>query len=518
MSNDNTSRPNSIAKRLFAPLFVFVLLLGVFFTIQQVQRQQQLKSGAYPNGADLHLQAPTSNVHEGDTFTVDISMNTNEMNVSSADITVKYPSDTLEVQSIEVPNTYLMPYKNSQSIQAGRTQFFVNITNLSNPLAKQTTGLVATLRVRALKPTASGSPARMEFDSATKVAAIGKQGTNVVNLMDPANIVVLPAQQTASLSLQADKTTVQSGDEVTLNAFVNTNDLRVTIAQLHITYPADAFDFVSFTSGSFLPSVYQPATNTPGNATIGVSLADLNSLQSGTGTMAVLKLRAKQFSGAARIAYATDTKVAAAGARDRNVAGPNPGSVDITYGAAPTPTTPPPTPTFGLKTFRISAKVPGIGTDPGDNTNPLHRTRPVEVVLLGKDGNSSTVNGTLTFDGVNFSGNIDMTSTADGDYDAKIRIPFSLFKHIPGVTEVKAGVVTLPTVAMVMGDFVNSDTGAVGPDNILDLLDYNYFIYCFQNNNCTPEQIAARDVNDDGEVFIVDANIQKRAFRDRIGD
>jgi len=102
--NDNSS----ITSKFFAPFVVLVLLLGVFFTVQQIQKQQETRSRAQlTQGVRLYMQPETGSttIAPGSAaFYVTVLMDTRTVqNITAAELHIKSSDPSkLAVQEIQI--------------------------------------------------------------------------------------------------------------------------------------------------------------------------------------------------------------------------------------------------------------------------------------------------------------------------------------------------------------------------------------------------------------------------------
>lgn len=197
----------------------------------------------------------------------------------------------------------------------------------------------------------------------------------------------------------------------------------------------------------------------------------------------------------------------------------------------PVPTgTPIPTPTLppDSTTLAMSVRMPGIGLSSGgieNNPTPSRPFREAEVVVLDGDGNvvhSTIVNRTLDSDAASifnddllfiYSGIEDLgTNFSSGSYTVKIRFDNTLFKRIPIIVEIVSDTENqAPAVTLVPGD--------LNQNNTMDIQDYNDFIACFRGDpSCDSNLLTLADLNDNGNIDILDLNILQRGFAIREGD
>ena len=192
----------------------------------------------------------------------------------------------------------------------------------------------------------------------------------------------------------------------------------------------------------------------------------------------------------------------------------------------PTPTgTPIPTPTVTIGPNDIGARIqvtmPGIGTQVGDNRNPLNPNRTGDVQLYNTANQIvATKSATFTVNTQNTASSSAYIYTAlvnfgstlpEGFYYVASDLNNTLITLIPGVLDIKkgpTGVATAPATALIPGD--------LDRNNILDMRDYTLFVACYGTKPCAQKTLA--DFNDNGTVEPVDYNILLRSFAIRVGD
>ncbi|HVT00965.1 MAG TPA: cohesin domain-containing protein [Patescibacteria group bacterium] len=84
-------------KVVLGALVVAILAGGVFFTVNQLQKQQEDRSHASGEQVAVILDPLTSTIAVGDKLTVQVNLNTAQNNVSAADITFTYDPAVLSV-------------------------------------------------------------------------------------------------------------------------------------------------------------------------------------------------------------------------------------------------------------------------------------------------------------------------------------------------------------------------------------------------------------------------------------
>lgn len=176
-----------------------------------------------------------------------------------------------------------------------------------------------------------------------------------------------------------------------------------------------------------------------------------------------------------------------------------------------TPTQPP---QAGDTRVTINTKMPGIGTNTGDNSSPNNPNRTATIEVY--DVNNSKVedgSGTVTYDGSGtYSGEINLgQNIPEGFYYIKVGFDNTLLSQIPGIQELKKDTTNnTPVVTLVPGD--------LNTDNLLEIEDYNIFYGCIKAEACSDEHKGLSDFNDDGTIGPVDYNILLRSYAIRPGD
>lgn len=200
------------------------------------------------------------------------------------------------------------------------------------------------------------------------------------------------------------------------------------------------------------------------------------------------------------------------------------GSPTPTPTVTPTPSrspsgtvTPLPTSTSNMN-IALDVSLPGISGNPwlGTNTTPIHQTRTFTLQLLDSTGKTvKEIDAPLTFTDGSFKGNVPVSEVPTGNYIIKVRSNNSLYKAIPGVKLLAANTTTTtPQITVVTGNINNTDASL----NLLDVLDYNALLSCYNGSTCDSSLKQLADLNDDGTVNSKDLNILLRGFAIRKGD
>lgn len=209
-------------------------------------------------------------------------------------------------------------------------------------------------------------------------------------------------------------------------------------------------------------------------------------------------------------------------------------SPSLPQGASPSPssTISPPDSSSHIQ-FQVNLVLSGIGERVSgaqnvSNPNPTHTTKTVQLEFY-QNGEAvvATQTGTVTFDQTTntFKGTL-TTSQAlvPGLYIVKVKVPGYLTRLFPGVLLINSQTTsyTLPQATLIPGDINTKTVNGVQiiGDNIVNLLDYNVFIVCYNNPNslaCGANKNLS-DFNDDGKINSEDLLILNRSFEIRNGD
>lgn len=198
---------------------------------------------------------------------------------------------------------------------------------------------------------------------------------------------------------------------------------------------------------------------------------------------------------------------------------------------SPTPTLVPPTltptPTPAGIQFNIDLILHAIGQGgdnvfPGGNTysnkNPKHATRSASVSLFDTANHLiGSASGVIHYSSASgsFLGSLNVpTSITSGFYTVRLWTANHLSRRLPGIFSLANKTVTLPALQYTTGDANN--------DNKLNILDYNFFMECFDGANsdvpCDNDKKTATDFNDDGLVNPIDYNLFLRELSQLGGD
>ena len=166
--------------------------------------------------------------------------------------------------------------------------------------------------------------------------------------------------------------------------------------------------------------------------------------------------------------------------------------------------------TVATTQLRVAVSVPAIGTDTahGNNNNPLHSSRILDVQL--RNANNALVTDQIIIVSYSnstglFSGTLDLGQNfSSGAYAVRITLQHALSHTLGTYTINKGTVISLPSFQVKSGD--------IYIDNQIDGADYNTMLRCFGSNQCPSDQKAASDLNDNGVVDAIDYNIFIRYY------
>ena len=168
---------NKLLSSLLVIVF-FVLIVGgiYYYSSNSAKPAEKTREDVV-----LTLEPSTTTVKAGDTFTVNVNMDTKTETVSATELHINYEAATLQGVSF-TKGTFLPVELTKASIGAGKASIILG----SEPTTPQKgTGTVATLKFKAK----SVGSTLVQFDPATKVAALGETA-NAVGAMNGATVVV----------------------------------------------------------------------------------------------------------------------------------------------------------------------------------------------------------------------------------------------------------------------------------------------------------------------------------------
>lgn len=177
---------------------VFVILAGLLLIgilpvgIYLVGQRQELKSKAAP-ATTLAVTPATVAKKAGDTFTMEITIDTGENQVVAAELHVTFDPTKLEAQSIN-NGTLFTNILASGTVESGAASITVGAANAKEPV--KGAGTVAIIRFKAAAKT--DSPTAVKLAQNTFVGGLGEGAVNVLVGTTPATVTITEDVQTAS--------------------------------------------------------------------------------------------------------------------------------------------------------------------------------------------------------------------------------------------------------------------------------------------------------------------------------
>jgi hypothetical protein len=151
------------------------------------------------------------------------------------------------------------------------------------------------------------------------------------------------------------------------------------------------------------------------------------------------------------------------------------------------------------------------------NTNPVHKQRPIYVRIYNTS-NQLVFEGrpaaaaTQVFGTGRYRATVSLPyGWQSGYYIVKVRLDYTLWKVVQGISTIMGGQVNiLPTASLMVGD--------INEDNTINILDYNLLLNCYSDlapptGPCNGVQKRAADLTDDGSVNQFDYNLFLRGMR-----
>ncbi len=166
-------------------LIVGLLLLGAIpATVFLVGQRQELRKKAAP-ATTLSLTPATITKQVGDTFTVEVAIDTAENQVVAAELHIVFDPAILEATTIA--NGPLFPnVLASGVVERGTATITVGAVNAAQPV--KGAGTAATIRFKALAATTA--PVSVRFASNTFVGSLGEGAVNVLVGSTPASVTI----------------------------------------------------------------------------------------------------------------------------------------------------------------------------------------------------------------------------------------------------------------------------------------------------------------------------------------
>lgn len=198
---------------IFSAIGMIVLFAGIIAGVLLVKRNQDFREKAAP-ASTLRITSTSSSVNPGDTFNLDVLMNTGENSVTGVDIVVNFDASNFEVSSITKGtgiSNLTSEIRNTFDNTAGTVTYSAYTLDKNNGVNGSG---VAVLRIsmRAKDSATSGSYL-FDFASSTAIAGTG-EGQNV--LIDTTPVTVnLTTSGTSNPTATATATATGTGSSAT---------------------------------------------------------------------------------------------------------------------------------------------------------------------------------------------------------------------------------------------------------------------------------------------------------------
>lgn len=182
-------------KKFLPIIILIILILSLGAGLYLVKRNQDFKLSAAPS-SNITLQASTSNPRPEEQFSVTAIISTGPNQVTGSELSISYPSDKLEVLSVN-PGTFLANADvYGPIIDSIEGSVFYSLYLPVNDPPITGSGELATF---IFKAKASGS-ATINIDDTSVVVAIGENGDNVLETKSGISVNVAQALGGASVT------------------------------------------------------------------------------------------------------------------------------------------------------------------------------------------------------------------------------------------------------------------------------------------------------------------------------
>jgi len=176
-------------KVIIGILITLIIVVGLVVGVILVGRNQEIREKAAP-ATSLSITPGAQSKLPGQSFTLNVLMDTGENQVTGADIVLDYDPVAIEVVSISKGSgisVFDQEIKNNIDSVAGKVSYSAFTLNSANAISGSG---VAVLTINAqVKSTATGGTFTISFGTQTAVAAT-QEGQNVLTSSTPASITV----------------------------------------------------------------------------------------------------------------------------------------------------------------------------------------------------------------------------------------------------------------------------------------------------------------------------------------
>lgn len=185
-------------KKLLELVAIFIIVTGLLYSLNLFGKKKNIIKKESGSGAVLTIKPISVSAVPGNSFSVDVYIDTKEDIISAAELHLTYdpailsgvsitPGDFLPTQIVTGRNVN----GNADIILGAKIEY--NRTGNTNPVPKKGTGTLVILKFIALKP----SITQLNFKGSTKIAAIGVTGNSIASMTGSHINVLAPTKALA---------------------------------------------------------------------------------------------------------------------------------------------------------------------------------------------------------------------------------------------------------------------------------------------------------------------------------
>lgn len=179
----------SSGKKKLIALLLLLLAVAIPASVYLVLQQQEIRGRAEP-ATTLAFDPPELRKTVGETFTLNVNIDTGSNFVSGAELHIQYDTTKLTAIGIDIAGSPFLPRVLVQGSAQGGFAFITLGSQPSDP--KRGTGTLATVTFRATASTA-GAPTFVRFTDDTAVAGTREAGDVLASRPAAASVIIGPA-------------------------------------------------------------------------------------------------------------------------------------------------------------------------------------------------------------------------------------------------------------------------------------------------------------------------------------
>lgn len=208
-------------KRVVIIIIALLILLAIPATVFLVGQRQEIRKRAAP-ATTLSLAPASITKKVGETFSLEVKIDTGLNQVVATEIHLLFDGDKLEAESIT--NGALFPnILTSGTVASGSATIAIGASNTTTPVTG--TGVAAVVRFKARAVT--DTPVSVRFDSLTYVGGLGEGSTNVLVGTTPARVTIT-GQNDSNTPQPSPTPTVADNNESSSSAVTITSPIKNT--------------------------------------------------------------------------------------------------------------------------------------------------------------------------------------------------------------------------------------------------------------------------------------------------